>query len=234
MSYANNKLLKTIHSFNVEGNENHDYKKDYLENKTNAKQYVFFPYDNPKINTPEAIRKVVELFPPGSLREQKVYNKWVVAEGLVFNKIPKISYDEFKEWTIRDMVIAIDYGSVHPTVMTPLVLCWHSKTNMWRVFRIETYYHDPTREGTTPTTEYFSNQLQMFIRYLGGKYNNVKLTNIPIDSAAALLVFCLLYTPCIAAVNAIKKELYSSSFIFVLLRYLVFLLPLLENLIELV
>lgn len=186
MSYANNPYIKTIHSFNVEGNENHDYKRDYLEKKINAKHYVFFPYDNPKIDTEEAMRKVIELFPPGSLRRQKVYNEWCVAEGLVFGKIPKISVEEFqKEWIIRDIVIAIDYGSVHPTVMTPLALCWNKETNQWRVFRLVTLYYDPVRENTTPTTEFFSKQLQVFIRWLGGKYGSVKLTNIPIDSAAA-------------------------------------------------
>lgn len=185
VSYANHPYLKTIHSFNVEGNENHPYKIKYLDQKPNTKKYIFFPYDNPKIDTPEAMEKVVELFPPGSLREQKIYNKWVVAEGLVFNKIPKISVEEFSKWTIRDIVIAIDYGSVHATVMTPLALCWNSITNQWRVFRLETLYYDPVMEGTNPTTEFFSKQLQLFIRYLGGKYKNAKLTNIPIDSAAA-------------------------------------------------
>ena len=75
MSYANNPYLKkTIHSFNVEGGENHDYKLDYLDKKENKikKNYIFFPYDNPKINTKEAIHKVIELFPPGALRDQKV------------------------------------------------------------------------------------------------------------------------------------------------------------------
>ena len=33
MSYANNPYIKTIHSFNVEGGENHDYKLDYLDKK---------------------------------------------------------------------------------------------------------------------------------------------------------------------------------------------------------
>lgn len=184
MSYANNPYLKTIHSFNVEGNENHPYKLEYLDTNR-GKQYIFYPYDNPKIDTPEAIEKVKNMFPPGALREQKVFCKWVVSEGLVFDKVPRISLEDFENYVIRDIVIAIDYGSVHSTVMTPLALCWNKQTNEWKIIRLETYYHNPVKEQTNPTTEFFSNQLQMFIRYLGGKYNGARLTNIPIDSAAA-------------------------------------------------
>ena len=36
VSYANHPYLKTIHSFNVEGGENHPYKVDYIDNKPNA------------------------------------------------------------------------------------------------------------------------------------------------------------------------------------------------------
>ena len=42
MSYANHPFLKTIHSFNVEGNENHPYKIKYIDNKPLAKHYNFF------------------------------------------------------------------------------------------------------------------------------------------------------------------------------------------------
>lgn len=183
MSYAGNPYLKTIHSYNVEGNENHDYKIDYIDNRPDIKQYIFFPYDNPKINTPEAIQKVIELFPPGSLREQKVYNKWCVAEGKIFNKIPII--DDLKDYVIRDIVIGIDYGSVHSTAFVPVGLFWNKKTNQWKVIRLEIYFYNPTRENTTPTTEFFSNQLKLFIKYIKEKYKDAKITNIPIDSAAA-------------------------------------------------
>ena len=69
VSFAGHPYLKTIHSFNVEGGDNHDYKVDYLDRNPNAKHFTFFPYDNPKLDTPEKIREVIEMFPPGSLRE---------------------------------------------------------------------------------------------------------------------------------------------------------------------
>ena len=138
MSYANNPYLKTIHSFNVEGGENHDYKLDYLDKKE-RKHYVFFPYDNPKIDTPEAIRKVIELFPPGSLREQKVYNKWIVGEGRVFQNINVI--DNIEEYSIREIAIGIDYGSKNATTFVPIALAQNNE-GQWKIIRLGIYYHN--------------------------------------------------------------------------------------------
>lgn len=86
VSYADHPYLKTIHSFNVEGGENHPYKIDYIDKKPYAKHYSFFPYDNPKIKTEEAMRKVLEMFPPGNLREQKIFNRWVLATGKILQQ----------------------------------------------------------------------------------------------------------------------------------------------------
>lgn len=41
ISFAKHPYLKTIHSFNVEGSENHDYKRDYIDAKPDAKHYTF-------------------------------------------------------------------------------------------------------------------------------------------------------------------------------------------------
>ena len=62
VSFANHPYLKTIHSFNVEGSERHPYKVKYIDNKPNATHYTFYPYDNPVLNTAEAIRKVKKMF----------------------------------------------------------------------------------------------------------------------------------------------------------------------------
>ena len=86
MSYAGHPYYKRIDSFNVEGNENHPYKIKYIDN-TDWIKYVFYPFDNPVLDTEEKIREAVNAFPKGSLREQKVFNKWVVAEGRVFTQI---------------------------------------------------------------------------------------------------------------------------------------------------
>ena len=42
------------------------------------------------------------------------------------------------------------------------------------------------------------------------------VTVLSIGSAAALLVFCLLYTPCVAAVTAVKRELGTKWMFFVI------------------
>lgn len=182
MSYAGHPFYKRIDSFNVEGNSNHPYKVKYIDN-TNWKKYTFFPYDNPVLDTAEKIRNAVKTFPKGSLREQKVFNKWVVAEGKVFNKINKLN--SLEGLTIREIGIGIDYGSVNPTTFVPIALCFNENTRKWQLVRLETYYHDPKVEEDTPTTEFYSMQLRMFLLYLKDKYPLVPITEIVIDSEAA-------------------------------------------------
>ena len=133
MSYAGHPYYKRIDSFNVEGNENNPYKVEYIDNKPDWKKYVFFPYDNPILDTEEKIRKVIEIFPKGSLRDQKVYNKWVIAEGRVFPIINKL--DSLEGFVIREIGIGIDYGSVNPTTFVPIALAYHTQTRKW-VLRI--------------------------------------------------------------------------------------------------
>lgn len=183
MSYAVHPYKKTIHSFNVEGSENHEYKKDYIDNKKDKKHYIFYPYDNPKLNTKEAIEEVLEMFPPGSLREQKVYNKWVVAEGKVFNELNII--DNIDDYIIKEIGIGCDYGSVNPTCFIPIALCFNKKTSRWELIRLECYYHDPKEINDNPTTEFYSSQLRLFLDYLHNKYKNVNITELVIDSEAS-------------------------------------------------
>lgn len=182
MSYAGHPYLKTIHSFNVEGGDRHPYKEKYIDGKPNAKHYEFFPYDNPKIDTEEKIRQVVEMFPPGSLREQKVFNKWVVAEGKVFDNIKVIHEIPY---TIREIVIGIDYGSVNPTTFVPLALSYSQIDRQWKIVRLECYYHDSKKFDDNPTTEYYSMQLRMFLIYLKSKYPAIPISKIVIDSEAS-------------------------------------------------
>lgn len=182
VSYAGHPYYKRIDAFNVEGNENHPYKIKYIDAK-DSKKYIFFPYDNPILNTEEKIKAVVNSFPPGSLRLQKVFNKWVVAEGRVFDNINKI--DSLDGYYIREIGIGIDYGSVNPTTFVPVALCQNQLTAKWVLIRLEIYYHDPSREKDTPTTEYYSLQLRMFLMYLKDKYPNIPITEIVIDSEAA-------------------------------------------------
>ena len=161
MSFAGHPYLKTIHSFNVEGSERHPYKETYIDNKPGAKHFTFFPYDNPMIDTEDKIRQVVNMFPPGSLRQQKVFNEWVVAEGKVFDNLNVINEVPYQ---IREIIIGIDYGSVNPTTFVPLALCYDETLRQWKVVRLECYYHKA--EGDNPTTEYYSLQLRMFLLYL--------------------------------------------------------------------
>lgn len=180
VSYAGHPYLKTIHSFNVEGGERHPYKETYINGKPNAKHYVFFPYDNPQLDTPEKIKQVVEMFPPGSLRQQKIFNEWVIAEGKVFTDIKVIK--ELK-YMIREIHIGIDYGSVNPTTFVPIALCLDDRK--WKLVRLETYYHNPKDMEDTPTTEYYSLQLRMFMIYLKAQYPGIPIKSIVIDSEAS-------------------------------------------------
>jgi hypothetical protein len=123
------------------------------------------------------------MFPPGSLREQKVFNRWIVAEGKVFTKINTIK-EIPKTYIIREILIGIDYGNVNPTTFVPVALCYDQVLKRWKVVRLKIYYHDSKREDDNPTTEYYSNQLRMFMVYLKSVYPQIPITKIVIDSEA--------------------------------------------------
>ena len=183
MSFAGHPYLKTIHSFNVEGSDRHPYKMDYIDNKPNAIHYTFFPYDNPLLDTTEKIQQVVNMFPPGSLREQKVFNKWVVAEGKVFTKL-NIIKEIPSTYIMREIIIGIDYGNVNPTTFVPIALTYDQVQKRWKLVRLKIYYHDSRVEGDNPTTEYYSSQLRLFLVYLKSVYPQVPITKIVLDSEA--------------------------------------------------
>lgn len=185
MAYSTNEFEKTIHSFNVEGNERHPYKVKYIDGKSNAIHYTFYPYDNPKINTKEAIDEILNTFPQGSsLQRQKVFNEWVTSEGKVFNEVEQCIIVDLNNYAFREIGIGIDYGSVNPTTFVPIALAFNKELKRWELVRLEIYYHDPKNENDVPTTEYYSNQLKLFLIYLKSQYGQVPITTINIDSEA--------------------------------------------------
>lgn len=182
MSYAGHPYYKRIDSFNVEGSQNHPYKKDYIDGRDWVK-YVFYPYDNPVLDTADKIRKAVNSFPVGSLRDQKVFNKWVIGQGRVFNHIPKIK--DLENYMIREIGIGCDYGSTNPTVFSTVALAKNIKTGQWNLILLDKYYHDPKVENDTPTTEFYSNQIKQFINFLHNKYKHIPINTLVIDSEAS-------------------------------------------------
>ena len=182
MSFAGHPFTKRIDSFNVEGSQNHPYKKEYID-KRDWKEYIFYPYDNPVLDTEEKIKEAVKSFPKGSLREQKVFCKWVVADGKVFNQINKV--DDLDKYSIREIGIGCDYGSVNATTFCAIALAQNHETRRWNLLLIDKYYHDPKVENDTPTTEFYSGQLRMFIEYLHSKYTGIPVNTLVIDSEAA-------------------------------------------------
>ena len=181
VSYSGHPYKKTIHSFNVEGNERHPYKLDYID-KGDKIRYTFYPYDNPMLNTKEKIREAINTFPKGALREQKIYNKWCVAEGKVFNKINVI--DSLENIQIKEIGIGVDYGSVNPTTFVPIALGFDTNEHRWKLIRLECYYHDAREEGEKPTTAYYVEQEKLFIEYIQRTYPHIDITANVIDSEA--------------------------------------------------
>ena len=182
LSYVGHPFKRTIHSFNVEGNENHPYKKIYIDSKPEAIHFKFYPTDNPQIDTVEKVRQTIEIYPEGSLRKQKIFNKWVVSEGRVFNSINTI--DNLEGLIIKEIGIGCDYGSVNPTTFVPIALCFNQKERRWILVRLETYYHDPGINGEKPTTAFYVEQEKQFINYLNQKYKDIPITCNIVDSEA--------------------------------------------------
>lgn len=180
-SFVGHPFKRTIHSFNVEGNENHPYKTRYLADK-DAVHYTFKPTDNPNIDTKDKVKEVIKLYPPGSLRDQKIFNKWVVSEGRVFNRLNVIS--NLDNIIIKEIGIGCDYGSVNPTTFVPIALAYNQTERRWILIRLETYYHDPGINGEKPTTAFYVEQEKMFIDYLHTKYKDIPITCNVVDSEA--------------------------------------------------
>ena len=180
VSFAGHPYIKMIHSFNVEGSDNHPYKIDYIDNKPNAIHYTFFVKDNPLLDTIDKVKSAVKMF-KGALRKQKIFCQWVIAEGRVFTDINII---ENMNYTIREIIIGIDYGSTNPTCFVPIALAFDKTKQQWKMVRLECYFHSSQMEGDNPTTEYHSLQLRMFLIYLKEKYPNIPVTEIVIDSEA--------------------------------------------------
>lgn len=180
VSFAGHPYKKMIHSFNVEGNERHPYKTKYIDND-NFIKYTFYPFDNPLLDTKEKLDEVIDTF-QGALRKQKIYNKWCIAEGRVFNTINKI--DSLDNIIIKEIGIGVDYGSTNPTTFVPFALAYHQVWQRWILIRLECYYHDPALEGDKPTTAFFVEQEKMFMLYLNKKYPNIPITANVVDSEA--------------------------------------------------
>lgn len=182
LSFVGHPYKRTIHSFNVEGNENHPYKKKYIDDKKEAIHFKFYPVDNPQIDTIEKIQEVIKTYPPGSLRKQKIFNHWVISEGKVFDTINIIK--NLDGLQIKEIGIGCDYGSVNPTTFVPIALCYDYIEKRWKLVRLETYYHDPGINGEKPTTAFYVEQEKQFIKFLNDKYKNIPITCNVVDSEA--------------------------------------------------
>ena len=182
ISFSGHPYKKTIHSFNVEGNSHHPYKVKYLDN-TDAVKFEFVPYDNPLIDTKEKYEAVINTYPEGSaLREQKIYNRWVVAEGRVFTEVNKIK--NLEGLHITEIGIGVDYGNVNPTAFVPIALCYDNIERRYKAVRLGIYYHDSGQDENKPTTAWYVEQEKSFINYLMKQYPNVPIYDNVVDSEA--------------------------------------------------
>ena len=181
ISFSGHPFKKTIHSFNVEGNSHHPYKIKYIDN-WDALKFVFFPYDNPLIDTKEKYEEAVNTYPEGALREQKIFNRWVVSEGKVFNKINIIH--NLDNLLMTEIGIGCDYGNVNPTTFVPFALCLNQVDRRWIIVRLPIYYHISGENGEKPTTAWYVEQFKKFLKYLQKKYPNIPITCNVVDSEA--------------------------------------------------
>lgn len=180
-SFSGHPFKKTIHSFNVEGNSRHPYKVKYIDN-SDAVKFVFYPYDNPKIDSKAKYEEFIQTYPEGSLREQKIFNKWVVAEGRVFTEINKIK--DLTNIHIIEIGIGVDYGNVNPTAFVPVALAFNQTEQRYVAIRLGIYYHNSGEDESKPTTAWYVEQERAFIEYLMRLYPNVPIRDNIVDSEA--------------------------------------------------
>lgn len=180
-SFSGHPYKKTIHSFNVEGNSKHPYKVKYIDN-SKAIKFTFYPYDNPKIDTKEKYEEFIETYPEGSLRDQKIFNKWVIAEGKVFTETNVIK--SLEGLHIIEIGIGVDYGNVNPTCFVPIALCYDQKEERYKVVRLGIYYHNSGEDESKPTTAWYVEQEKSFIKYLNNLYPFVPINDNVVDSEA--------------------------------------------------
>lgn len=53
------------------------------------------------------------------------------------------------------------------------------------MIRLGVYFHNPKEMGDTPTTEFYSKQMRLFMVYLKQKYPHIPITTNVIDSEAS-------------------------------------------------
>lgn len=181
-SYSGHPFKKTIHSFNVEGNAKHPYKVKYIDENKEATKLIFYPYDNPKIDSREKYEEFISTYPEGSLRDQKIFNKWVVAEGRVFTELNKIH--DLNNKHIIEIGIGVDYGNVNPTAFVPVALAFDQIEQRYIAIRLGIYYHDSGGDESKPTTAWYVEQEKAFIEYLMRLYPNVPIRDNIVDSEA--------------------------------------------------
>ena len=182
IAFSGHPYKKTIHSFNVEVNSHHPYKIKYIDN-WNAYKFTFYPYDNPLIDTKEKYNEAIHTYPDGSaLQDQKIFNKWVVAEGKVFTEINKIK--SLEGLHVIEIGIGVDYGNVNPTAFVPIALCFDNREERYKAVRLGIYYHDSGADESKPTTAWYVEQEKAFVEYLNKLFPFVPINDNIVDSEA--------------------------------------------------
>ena len=119
-----------------------------------------------------------------------IYDRKIFARKCEIKNILVSEYRNFMNenhlqgYIFREIGIGIDYGSVNATTFVQIALVYDKKESKWKLIRLEIYYHDTREEKDSPTTEYYSKQLRLFLLYLKQRYPHVPITTCVIDSEA--------------------------------------------------
>lgn len=145
--------------------------------KTNEKNicYIHFKMeDNPSLSQ-KMLNRYKNLY-SGSFYQRFVLGKWVASEGLIY---PFMSEDKMlynvPDAQADDYIISCDYGTVNPSSFG----LWGRYNGIW--YRIEEYYYNSRREGSSRTDEEHYDGL---CRLAG----NRKISKVIVDPSAASFI----------------------------------------------
>lgn len=145
-----------------------------LKRQKNVFYLHFAMEDNPSLEK-GTIQRYKRLY-SGAFYQRFIEGKWVAAEGLIYPWMAcEEAFEKVPRGTFSRYGVSCDYGIVNPTSCG----LWGEMEGIW--YRIDEYYYDSKKEGSTRTDDEHYNAIKMLI---GQK----KIFRMTVDPSAASFI----------------------------------------------